>query len=378
MLPEQIDRARDLCAGWVKSGHTPAIVALAARRGVIVLHEAFGMLRPEDDSPPVQLDTIWPVMSITKPMTATIVLCLVEDGLLGLNRPVRDYIPEVTGEGTEDVLVHHLLTHTAGYDDFTFLAANADVFADIDRMTPDELRRTITALIFDSPLDKAPGEAMNYSATGFFLLGEIVERVSGRSLEELMQERLFDPLGMKDSSLVLPEALRDRVVKRPPHLPWAQPMGPVPGIDSRINETSPSAQGGVFSTARDVAVFGQTFLNGGTYESARILSRPAVTEMTRNQIQDIPVEGMGISHSEASYGYGWFIRSNEKWKYWDGSLQSLGEFHHQGAGGSLLWVDPPKEIVGVYLSVDTGITPSLEPLWNADLFQNVIASAVAD
>jgi CubicO group peptidase (beta-lactamase class C family) len=87
---------------------------------------------------------------------------------------------------------------------------------------------------------------------------------------------------------------------------------------------------------------------------------------------------MGISHSEASYGYGWFIRSNEKWKYWDGSLQSLGEFHHQGAGGSLLWVDPPKEIVGVYLSVDTGITPSLEPLWNADLFQNVIASAVAD
>jgi CubicO group peptidase (beta-lactamase class C family) len=191
MLPERIDRARDLCAGWVKSGHTPAIVALVARRGVIVLHEAFGKLRPEDDSPPVRLDTIWPVMSVTKPMTATIIMQLVEDGLLGLNRPVRDYLPEVTGEGTEDVLVHQLLTHTAGYDDFTFLAAHADEFAGIDRMTPDELRRTIGAMIREAPLDKPPGEVMNYSATGYFLLGEIIERVSGRSLEALMQERLF-------------------------------------------------------------------------------------------------------------------------------------------------------------------------------------------
>jgi CubicO group peptidase (beta-lactamase class C family) len=127
-----------------------------------------------------------------------------------------------------------------------------------------------------------------------------------------------------------------------------------------------------------VAVFGQTFLNGGTYGSARILSPPAVTEMTRNQTPGTPVETLGIQHLEASYGYGWFVRSNEKWKYWDGSLNSLGEFHHQGAGGCLLWVDPPKEIVGVYLSIDTGITPDLEPLWNADLFQNVIAASVAD
>jgi len=376
MLPERIDRARDLCRSWVKGGHTPAIVALAARRGVIVLHEAFGRLRPEGDSPSLELDTIFPIMSITKPMTATIALCLVEDGLLGLNRPVRDYLPELTGEGTADMLVHHLLAHTAGYDDWTILAAKPGEFADIDQITPDELKGKIRSMIFTAPISKPPGAVMIYSATGYWLLGEIIERVSGRSLDELMRERLFDPLGMRDSYLIVPESVRDRIVKRSSDLPWSQPIGPLAGIDSRINETFPSAQGGVFSTAKDLAVFGQAFLNGGSYGSARILSRPAMAAMTKNQIPGTPVEMRAIVHKEASYGYGWFVLSHEKWKYWDGSLQSPGEFHHQGAGGSLLWVDPSKEIVGVYLSVDTGITPDLEPLWNADLFQNVIASAV--
>src|SRR2546427_302487 len=123
MLPDRIDRARDLCASWVKSGHTPAIVALVARRGVIVLHDAFGKLRPGDNSPPVRLDTVFPTMSITKPMVATLVMQLVEDGLLGLNRPIRDYLPEVTGKGTEEVLVHHVLTFSAGWDEFALITS---------------------------------------------------------------------------------------------------------------------------------------------------------------------------------------------------------------------------------------------------------------
>ena len=116
VLPERIDRVRDLCAGWVKSGHTPSLAVLVARRGVIVLHEAFGCLGPGQDSPPLRLDSIFPVSSVAKPITATAVMTLVEDGLLGLNRPVVDYVPELCGEGTEEILVHHLLTHTSGYN----------------------------------------------------------------------------------------------------------------------------------------------------------------------------------------------------------------------------------------------------------------------
>jgi CubicO group peptidase (beta-lactamase class C family) len=374
MLPDRIDRARDLCAGWVKSGHTPAIVTVVARRGVIVLHEAFGKLRPGDNSPPVQLDTIFPTVSITKPMVATLVMQLAEDGLLGLNRPIRDYMPEVTGKGTEEVLVHHVLTFTAGWDEFALITSFISERADLAGRSSAEVHRAMVDLIQRAPLSRPPGAQMDYAFLCYELLKDLVERVSGRSFAELMQERIFDPLGMKDSYVVVPESVRSRIVKRPPDAPWNRPLGPLIPIDSRQSEEGSN----VFSTARDVAVFGQMFLNGGTYGAARILSRPAVMAMTRNQTPGIPVTLGPNIRKEASYGYGWFVRTHEKWKYWDGSLQSYGEFHHQGAGGVLLWVDPRDEIVGVYFSVDLAQTPDLEPLWNADLFQNVISSAVAD
>ena len=375
MLPERVDRVRDLCAGWVKSGHTPAIGALVARRGVIVLHEAFGKLRPAADSPPVQLDTIFPISSISKPMTATLILCLVEDGLLGLNRPVRDYLPEVTGEGTEEVLVHHLLTFTAGYDEFGFMTSMIALGPGLGAgLSGNDVWQEVTRRFCRTPLARPPGQQMDYLFLCYVLLAQIVERVSGRSYSEFIQERLFTPLGMRDSYVAVPESVRSRVIKRPAEAPWNQPMGPLFAIDSRKNEEGPS----VFTTTRDLAVFGQMFLNGGTYGGARILSRPAVAAMTRSQTPGIPVIMGPKSHKEASYGYGWFIRTQEKWRYWDGSLQSQGEFHHQGAGGVLLWVDPRDEIVSCYFSIDLAVTPEMEPLWNADLFQNVVSSAVAD
>jgi CubicO group peptidase (beta-lactamase class C family) len=374
MLPDRIDRARELCAAWVESGHTPAIVALVARRGVIVMHEAFGALRPGDDSPPVELDTIFPIMSITKPMTATLIMQLVEDGLLGLNRPIRDYLPEVTGKGTEDVLVHHLLTHSAGWDEFALITSLISERADLTDRPWEERHSAILDMIHHAPLSRPPGTEMDYAFLGYVLLGQLIERISGRSGAELAHERIFGPLGMKDSYAGVPESVRSRVVKRPADAPWNQHMGPMASIDSRQSEEG----GNAFSTARDVAIFGQMFLNGGTYDGTRILSRAAVSAMTRNQTPGVPVKMGRGSHKEASYGYGWFIRTLEKWRYWDGSLQSVGEFHHQGAGGVLLWVDPRDEIVSTYFSVDLKETPQMEPLWNADLFQNVISSAVVD
>src|SRR5512140_1284303 len=114
LSPHRLERIKALAAQWVSTGLTPSLVVLVARRGVIALHEAFGTLTPEADSPPLQRDSIFPLASLSKPITATAVMCLVEDGLLGLNRPVDEYIPEFTGEGKHAVLVHHLLTHTSG------------------------------------------------------------------------------------------------------------------------------------------------------------------------------------------------------------------------------------------------------------------------
>jgi serine-type D-Ala-D-Ala carboxypeptidase len=116
MLPDRIESVKQLAAGWVAEGHTPSLVLLAARKGIIFLHEAYGRLWPEENSPPLRTDSVFPIASLTKPVTATAAMILVEDGLLGLNRPVIDYIPEICAEGTEEILVHHLLTHTSGYN----------------------------------------------------------------------------------------------------------------------------------------------------------------------------------------------------------------------------------------------------------------------
>jgi len=117
MSPARVRRVADLACGWVEEGIHPALVILVARKGVIVIHEAFGRLRPSDDSPLLELESIFPLFSLTKPITATAAMILVEDGLLGLNRPIWWYLPEFTGDGRDMVMVHHLLTHTSGLRD---------------------------------------------------------------------------------------------------------------------------------------------------------------------------------------------------------------------------------------------------------------------
>jgi CubicO group peptidase (beta-lactamase class C family) len=382
MVPERVERIRALARSWVDEGTTPSLVVLAARRGVIVLHEAFGRLRPDPDFSPLRVDSIFPMMSISKPVTATAAMLLVEDGLLGLNRPVRDYLPEISGAGTEEVLVHHLLTHTSGYDSGGVVAAEARKMEEGFDPGPFEstqhpaVHRRL-AVTYTFPLSKPAGSEMIYGGINYILLGEIIRRLSGRSLEDLARERMFGPLNMNDSFFVLPDSLRRRIVKRPPHAPFVRNALGFPGIDSRESEETPSAGNGLFGTARDLAVFGQMFLNGGSYARARILSRSTVAAMTRNQISGISITWHATRYN-ASYGYGWDVESTMRWKYLNGSLSSNGSYGHVGSGGVAFWVDPLNEVVGVYLSVQMRETEQLDPIWNYDLFQNAVTAAVAD
>ena len=382
MIPERIAHIRSLARGWVEQGHTPSLVVLAARRGVIVLHEAFGRLRPEPDTTPLRVDSVFPINSITKPITATAAMLLVEDGLLGLNRPIRDYLPEVCGAGSEEVLVHHLLTHTSGYSDAEISPILAQKITEGFDAGPCEATQHPAvhrwlSVCYPHPVSKPPGSTMIYANANYQLLGEIVRRLTGRSLQDFARERIFEPLGMNSSSYVVPDPVRDRIVKRPPHAPFVQAPPPATGIDSREREETPSGSGGVFSTAKDLAIFGQMFLDGGTYGGARILSRPAVAAMTRNQIPGIGADFLGkIFRREGSYGYGWIVESNEKWKYLNGSLVPVGTFSHAGSGGASIWVDAVNDIVGVYLEVTMRVSEAGEHLWNYDLFQNAVTAAV--
>jgi CubicO group peptidase (beta-lactamase class C family) len=387
MLPERVAHVRDLCARWVEEGHTPTLGVCVARRGVIVLHEAFGVLGPDPDSPPLAREALFPALSVTKAITATLAMQLVEDGLLGLNRPARDYLPEISGDGTEEILVHHLLTHTSGYPFHTdppfvehLVKKFQDGFEAPSRPAGQHpVIHQYLSLCWDLPRVSRVGEIMVYANHNYELLGEIVRRLSGRGLEELARKRIFDPLGMQDSYYVVPESESHRVVQRAPGLPLADPESDfMPGIGSRQWQETPYGGAGLFSTPFDMAVFGQTFLNGGRYGDARILSPAAVATMTRDQIPGLRARIVGKEEASASWGYGWMVASPTKWKYFDGSLQPLGTFGHPGAAGQMFWVDPEHELVGAYFEVATRVTPDWEFLWNFDLFQNAITAAVDD
>ena len=168
-------------------------------------------------------------------------------------------------------------------------------------------------------------------------------------------------------------------MQRPPDAPLGSPIPPLfPALGSRQWQETPWGGAGVLSTPRDIAVFGQMFVNRGRYGAARILSPASVAAMTRDQIPGIAACFIGHDLSPASWGYGWGIESTAKWPRYRGGLAPLGTLDHAGHGGAVLWVDLANEIVGVYLEVALHMTPQFELLWNFDLFQNAIYAAVDD
>jgi len=376
MSSQRVRHVADLAESWVAQGVHSSLVVVAARRGVIVLQEAFGHLTPEGDSPPLEMDAIFPLASLSKPLTATAAMILVEEGLLSLNRPVAEYIPEFTGEGKDKVMVHHLLTHTSGL-------TSEDVDLHKQKKTAGEIpppaetqHPAVHEYLFpgyDAPLSIPPGTEQRYCDYAFELVGEIVRRVSGRSLEDFARERLFDPLGMKDTAYIVPGPASHRVVQRPADLFLAI-------LNSREWQLTPLAATGAYSTAMDMAVFGQMYLNRGAYGDARILSPVTVAEMTRNQIPGISARNMDEYFPEAGTGYCWMIRENKKLVAYGETLLSPQTFCHGGAGGLFLWVDPVYDIVGCYFSVDLGPITVAESYryWRADLYINALMASIVD
>lgn len=381
-LPERIELIRKRAAEWVEDGRrTRSVVLLAARHGVIAFHDAFGPLTHEPDSPPLEVNSLFGVGSLSKPVTATAVMMLVEDGLLSLNRPLVEYIPEFSGKGVEQVLVHHLLTHTSGVHGdraIEFVGARLAGRLDLPPLESNQHKRIHLLLNALYPIDlwKTPGEEMSYSNLGYMVLGELVRRVSGQAFEDFARERIFEPLGMVDSSYRFDPDHAARFVKRGPGVPWGSD-DEGGGYDNPRALDVPHGGGGLNSTARDLAAFCQMFLNEGTYGGSRLLSRSAVKEMTRNQIPGVGCEFMDGWHDEASWGLGWSIQGNERWRYFHGSLPSVGSYNHGGAGGCFIMVDPVYEIVAGYLSVCPDIDPeSGEHRWDCDTFQDLVIASV--
>lgn len=383
MDPDRIARLGARAHQWCDGHRMRSGVLLAARRGKIVFHEAYGPLRADAQSPPLQTDSIFAVNSITKIVTATAAMILVEDGTLGLNRPLREYLPELNGEGSEDIEVQNLLTHTSGLVEAELWARTTGLHkAHTERkQAEDGKAHPFIADLLDRLWDMKPGwmpgSKMSYSNVNIALLAEVARRVCGSSLERFTREKIFAPLAMKDTSFTWDTNKADRQVRRGDRVPFGSVAeNPMAGNEGHWYQSAPWGFVGVSSTAIDLARFGQMFLNRGVLDGKRVLSPATVHEMTCNQIPGISADFFGID-VEASWGLGWMVQGDNRWMWTNGTLTPPGTFYHTGAGGHLLWVDPVNEIVGVYLSVcldiDMAIVEQRSP---CDLFQNMVTAAV--
>jgi CubicO group peptidase (beta-lactamase class C family) len=266
---------------------------------------------------------------------------LVERGKIGINQPVHKYLPEFKGEGSDKITVRHLLTHTSGLPH----RSDAALF---------EIGQTGIRL--------EPGREMAYSNVAYDLLGEIVQRVSGQSFNDFTRHNIFEPLGMKDATFIHPGKAQERCIRPRAGTTYDWP-------DEVNGKTIPSST--LWATAMDMAIFAQTFLDGGVYGDFRLLSPATVAAMTHNQLPGIPREKIRDIEPPPC-GFGWFMLDEIRFPNYP-SLWSPQSYGHAGASGAFLWMDPVYELVGVFFF--TKIQEEVPPV---DLFVDVLMGAIVE
>lgn len=330
MSSAALEAAGALLTTAVAARQITAASLLVARHGAVVFSRGYGHLAPEGESPAVTPDSVFLLASITKPVTACALMLLVDRGLVSLDDPVVQYLPEFKGEERPQVRVRHLLSHTSGLPDM--LPQNM------------ELRRAHAPLsefvagAMRTPLLYSPNTDFAYQSKGILLAGEIVERLTGKRLRDFEQEEIFAPLGMKQSALGLGAF-------QIPETVWCGTSMRESGDGQRFGANSPYWRdmghpwGGMHSTAPDLAILLQTHLNGGEYGGRRILSRASVRTMTTDQ-------NWGLS---APWGLGWALARSRVWSCC-GEICSPATFGHTGATGTVAWADPEQQLICVILT----------------------------
>lgn len=273
-------------------------------------------------------ETVFDVASITKLFTATVLMTLVENGLLTLDGPIAEHLPSFAAGDRRHVTLRHLLSHTSGLPDLLRLWT--------DWPSPEARRRAV----LEAPLGNAPGTAFEYSCIGYIVAGFLAERVSHRTLPELVQERICRPLGLADTGY-RPSA--DRVARIA-----ATEFQPDEGrgmVRGSVNDQNSWSLGGtvgnagIFSTVADLARFGEALRRGGEMDGVRILQDATVAEMRTDQLPQVIDPG---------YRHGLGVRIGDP--NFMGALAASGAFGHTGFTGTSLTIDPSRGLVVVLLT----------------------------
>jgi len=339
-------------------------VAMVLRKGKVAYVHSFGK-RDREANSPMSEDTIFRIASQSKALTSVAIMMLQEDGKLLISDNLSKYIPEFANTtvavpkdgGGYDVVkakrqieINDLLNHTAGIgygfgfarDKWEAAKIQNWYFADRDEPIAETVKR-MAAL----PMDAHPGEKFVYGYSTD-ILGVVIEKVSGKSLEEFLNERIIKPLDMKDTSFYLPTNKTSRLAVvysiKDGKLERAADPGLGVGQGHYVNDPRKSFSGGagLLSTARDYARFLQMLANGGELNGKRFLSRKSVELMTADSLLD-------VKYTRAGQGFGLGF-SVVKDVGANGQPSSVGEYGWGGAYHSNYWVDPREQMVVVYMT----------------------------
>ena len=337
----ELDRARlvridTMVEEAIRDGRLPGAVVVVGHAGEIVYEGVFGVRALDGPPQAMTLDTIFDLASLTKVVaTTTSVMILVEEGRLRLRDRVVTYLPEFASHGKDRITVEHLLTHVSGLRPDLPLG---EVF---------EGAATAIARAADEVPEASPGERFVYSDINFFVLGEIVRRVSGQTLDRFARDRIFQPLEMTDTGFNPPSSLVRRIAPTEPCAPLAWPCGGDGAVMLRGRVHDPTARrmggvaghAGLFSTAGDLARFCRMLLGGGALDDVRVLAPLTVARMTR---VSTPL------HLANRRGLGWDLDS--RFSANRGDLFRFGSYGHTGFTGTSLWLDPASDTFVVFLS----------------------------
>ena len=396
--PKRWQSVVDLATGWCETRQLPCIALMTGTAETITgrLEVTEPQGEPQgDQSVRLHEDAIFLVASITKPVVATALMMLVERGLLTLGDRVVDLIPEFGREGKYGVEVRHLLTHTSGLPDM--LPDNREL-----RQSHASLERFVER-VCQEPLAFPPGRGVQYQSMGYAILGEMIARLTGKTCAEFLQQELFQPLGMSDTSLGAPDTWFQGPAPQVDRIPPAiVPADHASGTDwnwnSRYWRQLGAPWGGMLTSAADLAKFAQFLLRGGTTSAGvsadpsttiadaahfrafsnpkagavnRLLATATIAASTRNQLtclRDVPEDDRRCR----PWGLGWRLN-------WPAHSANFGDllgpntYGHWGATGTVLWIDPdrghfalilttlPQEPSGKYLSrLSNGIAAAWE------------------
>lgn len=370
------------------------IVIVLARHGKVVHFKAFGK-KDLASGAPMEKNTIFRIFSMSKPLTSTAMMILYEEGKWNPEAPVSDYIPEfahlkvfggfdhngkmILEDPIHPPTMRELMTHTAGFT-YGFTANDP-----VDKMYRDQhvLESPTLQDMIDKlakiPLLYQPGTRWVYSLS-VDIQGYLVQKLSGMPLADFMRERIFEPLGMKDTGFYVPKGKWSRFAalytanKSGELVPFT---GSALGLDFSKPPTMPSGGGGLVSTAQDYLRFAQMLLNGGELDGVRVLAPPTVKLMSSNHLHANLMTGqfgIGIQRIRPGFGYGYDMAVFTNPALADNPV-GKGTFLWDGAAGTWFWIDPQYDIVFVGMIQRLGGgpgMPNMEELSRATVYQALV------